>query len=230
MSDPTGFVVPDLVEPVTGYRSWTVRIHPDGEPRLSSPYRRSVWTPGEACTAVCSAQLVATAVGMRSVRPSPGGAHPAPGEGCTCGVHAWRTRAAALADAAGTRGLRAVSGEVDLWGALIRHERGWRAAFGYPRSMTVHPATTDGLCFVFSWEAGELRAIPAAELAPALTRAYGVPVAIDPGDDPLGPRPRHAPSAQRMPRARLGPDGVEAARLERRPFGDRLLRWLTQAG
>ena len=30
-----GFVVPDLIEPISGYRSWTVRVHPSGEPRCA---------------------------------------------------------------------------------------------------------------------------------------------------------------------------------------------------
>ncbi len=223
----TAFVVPDLVEPIIGYRSWTVRVHPSGEPRLCSPYRRSPWTPGEAHRAHCSSKVVATAIGLRSVVP-PDGPHDAPGEGCTCGVHAWRVAQTALLDAAGSRGLRAVTGDAALWGVVLRHERGWRAEQAYPTALNVHAATTDGLCFVFSWEAGELRAVPADELAAALEETYGVPTVVDAGDDLLGPMPRRAPAAQRLPRAHL--DGRAMLGEPRRPrtrLGERMVRWFT---
>ena len=151
-----------------------------------------------------------------------------PAAGCTCGVHAWRSRSAALLDAADTRGLRAVSGEIALWGGVLKHTRGWRGAFAYPQDLTVHAATTDGLCFVFTWESGQLRAVPAEELAPALSEVYGVPVRIDPGEDPLGPLPRYAPSALRLPRAHLGITAAEAALLYPQPSRRRrLVAWLT---
>ena len=52
MTGEPAYVVPDLVEPIIGYRSWTVRINPAGEPVLCSPYRRHVWTPREALSAL----------------------------------------------------------------------------------------------------------------------------------------------------------------------------------
>ncbi len=217
----TDFVVPDLVEPIVGYRSWTVRIHPSGEPRLCSPYRRAAWSPGEAHRAHCSPEIVATAIGFRNAG-RPNGPHDAPGDGCTCGVHAWRVAQTALLDAAGSRGLRAVTGDVALWGVVVRHERGWRDGQAYPTALLVHAATTDDLCFVFSWEAGELRAVPADELAAALTETYGVPTVVDPGEDALGPIRRRAPAAQRLPRAHLGPTGIIDRPLTRR---ERFAAW-----
>jgi hypothetical protein len=134
-----------------------------------------------------------------------------------------------LLDAADTRGLRAVSGGVSLWGEVLRHDKGWRASLAYPQELRVHAATTDGLCFVFSWETGQLRATPAEELAALLEETYGVPTVIDPGEDPLGPRPRYAPSALKLPRAHLGLSAEDAALL--RPattWRTRLARWLTE--
>ena len=222
------FVVPDLVEPIIGHRSWTVRVHPSGEPRLCSPFRRSVWEPGRPATARCGIGDWSSPLALRPVAHAPRG-HDAPAEGCTCGVHAWASEGTMLLDAADTRGLRAVSGSVSLWGDVLRHDRGWRASRAYPHALRVHAATTDGLCFVFSWESGQLRAVPAEELAPMLTETYGVPPIIDTGDDPLGPRPRHAPSALRLPRAHLGLSAEDAALLEppatRRT---RLARWLSE--
>ena len=229
MSDD-GFVVPDLIEPISGYRSWTVRVHPSGEPRLCSPFRRHAWTPREAHRARCGVTNWTSPIGIRPARTAPP-AHDAPAAGCTCGVHAWRSRSASLMDAADTRGLRAVSGEVAMWGTVLRHTRGYRAEQAYPLALTVHAATTDGLCFVFSWETGQLRAAPAEELAPILQETYGVPVTIDAGEDPLGPLRRHAPSAGRLPRAHFGLTAEDVARLHPQPaLRSRLRRWFTQAG
>lgn len=222
------FVVPDLVEPIVGYRSWTIRIHPSGEPRLCSPFRRSIWEPRRAETARCGIGDGASPLAMRPVSHAPRG-HDAPAEGCTCGVHAWASEGTALLDAADTRGLRAVSGAVSLWGDVLRHDRGWRGGLAYPQALRVHAATTDGLCFVFSWETGQLRTVPAEELAPMLTETYGVPTLIDAGEDPLGPRPRHAPSALRIPRAHLGISTADAAHLDApTSWRTRLERWLTE--
>ena len=223
------FVVPDLIEPLLGYRSWTVRVHPSGDPVLCSPYRRTIWEPRAAHDARCGVSTWTSPIAVRPASHAPAG-HDAPAEGCTCGVHAWRSEGAALLDAADTRGLRAVSGEVALWGAVLRHQRGWRAAHGYPTRLKVHAATTDGLCFAFTWESGQLRAVPAEELAPLLSEVYGVPVEIDPGTDPLGPLPRYAPSAQRLPRAHLGIPVADVERLYPRPsLRRRLADWITRS-
>jgi hypothetical protein len=222
MTDPD-FVVPDLVEPVIGYRSWTVRVHPSGEPRLCSPFRRSIWEPRRPETARCGIGDWSSPLAVRPVSQAPRG-HEAPADGCTCGVHAWASEGTMLLDTADTRGLRAVSGAVAL-----RHDKGWRASLAYPHALRVHTATTDDLCFVFSWETGQLRAAPAEELAGLLSETYGVPVIIDAGDDPLGPRPRYAPSALKLPRAHLGLSAEDAARLEPpTSWRTRLARWLTE--
>jgi hypothetical protein len=222
------FVVPDLVEPIIGHRSWTVRVHPSGEPRLCSPYRRSIWEPGRPETARCGIGDWSSPLALRPVSHAPRG-HDAPAEGCTCGVHAWVSEGKMLLDTADTRGLRAVSGGVALWGEVLRHDKGWRASHAYPHTLHVHAATTDDLCFVFSWETGQLRATPAEELAAMLEETYGVPTRVHSGDDLLAPRPRYAPSALKLPRAHLGLSAEDVARLEpavtRRT---RLARWLTE--
>jgi hypothetical protein len=112
---------------------------------------------------------------------------------------------------------------------VLRHDKGWRAGRAYPHALYVHAATTDGLCFVFSWETGQLRATPAEELAAMIEETYGVPTRIHPGDDPLAPRPRYAPSALKLPRAHLGLSAEDAARLEpAATWRTRLARWLTE--
>ena len=101
------FVVPDLVEPIVGYRSWTIRVHPSGEPRLCSPYRRSIWEPRRPETARCGIGDWSSPLAVRPVSYAPRG-HDAPAEGCTCGVHAWASEGKMLLDTADARGLRAV--------------------------------------------------------------------------------------------------------------------------
>ncbi len=207
-------VVPDLIEPVEGHRSWIVRIHPSGDPVLASPLRRTAWNAAAPVTARCER------------RRADGRAHAAPAPGCECGIYGYRSPTPALADAAGARGLRAVTGSVALWGDVIRHDRGWRALYAYPRALTVHAATTDGLGYVFTWHSGELRAVPAERLAAALEDTYGVPVAVSPGRDPIGPIPRHVPAARRLAGIELGQPYGRPEDDARQDLGARLWRWL----
>ena len=205
---------PDLIEPIEGYRSWIVRIHPSGDPLLASPLRRSAWAAGAPATAVCDRRV------------APGSTHVVPASECDCGIYAYRTPTPALADAAKARGLRAVTGSVALWGDVVRHEEGWRALHAYPRTLTVHAATTDELSYVFTWHAGELRAVPVEQLAEALARAYGIPVEISPGLDPVGPLRRHVPAARRLAAIELGRPYGRPADDTRHGLSERLWRWL----
>jgi hypothetical protein len=185
-------VAPDLIEAVEGYRSWTIRIHPSGDPVLASPLRGRPWQAGVPLRAVCAET------------PWHPPLHPAPAEGCSCGIHAYLAERDALVDAAGSRGLRTVTGPVALWGEVVRHTRGWRAQYAYPSALTVHAATTDGLSYVFTWETGALRTVPAERLARALAGVYDLPVVVSPGDDPLGPLRRDRPEARRLQGIELG--------------------------
>jgi hypothetical protein len=106
--------IPDLIEPIVGYRAWRVR---DG--KLMGVHYPVPWQPGEPLSATCGSRRD----------------HAAPGEGCTCGIHATR-------DEEGLRlnylfGMPAVYGSVKLWGKVVVHERGYRAEFGYPRELYV---------------------------------------------------------------------------------------------
>ena len=106
--------VPDLIEPLVGWRGWRVR---DG--RLWGVHYPAAWPSGEPIAAYCG-----------SLKD-----HDAPGEGCNCGVHAAK-------DEEGLRlnylfGLPDVYGKVNLWGRVAVHSRGYRAEFGYPRELFV---------------------------------------------------------------------------------------------
>lgn len=106
--------IPDLIEPIVGYRAWRVR---DG--KLQGVHYPVLWEPGHPLAAHCG-----------SLKD-----HDSPGEGCTCGIHAAR-------DEEGLRlnylfGLPDVWGSVALWGRVVVHARGYRAEFGYPLALHV---------------------------------------------------------------------------------------------
>jgi hypothetical protein len=97
--------VPDLIEPVVGYRQWRLR---DAE--LWSVFADARWTRGTN-TAHCAA---------------PGATHAeaAPVSACTCGLYAWYRPCPRLGSAA-TADL--VAGAVAMWGAIEVHATGMRA-------------------------------------------------------------------------------------------------------
>lgn len=97
--------VPDLVEPVIGFRQWRLC---DGE--LWSAFADWRWTRGTN-TARC---IAADATHSED----------APVSACTCGLYAWYRPCPLLASAA-TSDL--VSGAVAMWGAVELHATGMRA-------------------------------------------------------------------------------------------------------
>ena len=98
-------------EEVEGWRAWSVVERDDGYV-LSSLTRAEVWEPAEPFTAACSRSR-----------------HHAPGRRCSCGVYAAvdPDELARLGRIAG-----AVVGQVSLWGRMVEHSRGYRAATAYP--------------------------------------------------------------------------------------------------
>jgi hypothetical protein len=102
-------VAPDLLQPVIGFRQWSVR---DG--RLHSLMRDDEWTNGELAARCHSA---AHPRADRDVLPS---------ERCSCGIYAYyrplpRTASAMWGDL--------VSGAVALWGDVQAHATGLRAQY-----------------------------------------------------------------------------------------------------
>lgn len=129
----TGFSVPDAIEPVVAWRYWRLGAG-DGLLR-SLTGRHQPWAPGRAFEARCRFDDVDRSewryqlVGGFSPDP-----HPAPHEGCTCGLYAARS----LDDLRGQPlfGLsRMVVGQVSLWGKVIPGQFGYRAQFAYPRRL-----------------------------------------------------------------------------------------------
>jgi hypothetical protein len=160
--------VPDLVEPVAGWRCWRVVDGVDGL-ELASTHHDLRWPPGWPATAACEL------------------GHDAPAVDCTCGIHAAREPALAFAylpphikqtlrarqpEVLGYDVVMAV-GRVGLWGSVIEADRGWRGAFGYPRELYVPARATH-----FRRRHGQVTTIGGEALAAALGELYGVPVEI----------------------------------------------------
>jgi hypothetical protein len=126
---------PDLIEPVAGWRLWSLARTRAGL-RLASPVRDAPWTPGHAHVAAC------------------GHGHEAPRARCDCGVHALR-RPDGLFRCLGLEVAPPspyVVGLVALWGRVVECERGWRGERAAPLRLVV--AGTDGLAELAAGLAG----------------------------------------------------------------------------
>ncbi len=156
MSD---FKVPDSVTPIIGWRYWRMAA---GETLLRSlTGRHQQWEPGQALRARCRFDDVDRSDWRyRMVSGFSTEAHPAPSEGCTCGLYAARS----LEHLRGQMlfGLhRMVVGQVSMWGKVIPGQHGYRAEFAYPQRLSVFEG-------VINRDPGVLDALS----------AYGVPVEI----------------------------------------------------
>lgn len=169
--EPT-LIVPDSIEPVSGWRAWKLRVTPEDvhtdpasgdslvhrlleaermkterkQPMLlKSVSHSTVWHPRQEVVATCSK-----------------GDHDVPRESCTCGLYAARTLAHLMtmtypkynADT----GQFTVIGEVAMWGGLVEGTQGWRGERAYPTALYLP---------FEAWQYG-------AELADT----YGVPVKL----------------------------------------------------
>jgi hypothetical protein len=99
-------------EPVMAWRAWRLRRDGRGRLRLQPAFRGSPWEPLVPTRAAC----------VRHRR------HDAPKRRCTCGLYGFRD--GGEVGLGGTR-LAAV-GQVALWGRVVEHELGYRAALAYP--------------------------------------------------------------------------------------------------
>lgn len=159
---PSG-VAPDLVEPILAWRGWLVVDTPAGV-RLHSTARAQVWGPGVPVTATCRPPS--------RLLPWPRRApHPAPAEGCTCGVHAAGDLPGALQildpyARLGWRVRHRILGTVALWGRVVECADGWRAEHGYPAELII--------------SARRLHGVPVPDLEDITTAlvSYGVPVRV----------------------------------------------------
>jgi len=124
-----------LVEPVEGWRTWNLSLDTSGDPLLHSARPSSdVWLPRQPIEARCTASPILSLFR----RP-----HDAPNAACTCGIYAARS----LESMDRPRPAWApppVVGTVSLWGRIVEHELGWRAAFAYPSRLRL-------VCAMCAW-------------------------------------------------------------------------------
>jgi hypothetical protein len=114
---------PDYISPIVGYRVW--QWDNDGLHSLNG----EPWFPNRPLVASCRAFASRTIAGRNVAAHS---ANPAPQENCSCGVYAAKT----LEHLRGTQYWQyGIHGEINLWGTIVEHERGWRAQFAYPKSL-----------------------------------------------------------------------------------------------
>ena len=112
--DADALTVVRSVEPILAWRAWALTVHGDDLALEPMAGRGKAWPARKV---------------MRS-RCRHAGLHTSPKPGCSCGLH-------------GTHGLEilrktrtpAVLGRVALWGRVIEHELGFRAALGYPQRL-----------------------------------------------------------------------------------------------
>ncbi|HEY7660932.1 MAG TPA: hypothetical protein VIC58_10080 [Actinomycetota bacterium] len=116
LAAPLDAPVLTLTEPVHAWRTWTLTGSTDGSDVRLLPIAGDgrPWPLRRAATAACTRRR----------------AHAVPDLDCTCGIHAVigpdllrRTRDPA------------VLGTVALWGRIVEHLHGYRAAFGYPQRL-----------------------------------------------------------------------------------------------
>jgi hypothetical protein len=145
--------------PVLAWRAWTLAETADG-PELRSVVYAHPWPARRPLRMVCE----------------PGGCLGArwPLQPHSCGIHAFKDRASALAFPSMWEARRFtqhispeqyVVGQVSMWGRVVEHERGYRCELAYPYAVLLSP------------EQGGI--------APPLAARYGVDVLID----PHAPRP-----------------------------------------
>ncbi len=120
---PSFPTAPDLLAPVHAFRDW--RISPEG---LASPRTGDEWR-GRVMTAQCRPRT------PEALIEAP---HRAPGQDCSCGVHAYfrPNHETSRVDYSG------VTGVVTVWGHLAVHENGLRAEFAQVEALSVYSRWT----------------------------------------------------------------------------------------
>jgi hypothetical protein len=125
---------PDYIEPVVGWRIWTVAKR-DGVARLSSPMYFEPWEPQAEFAAECNLRRRDPWRPWRVYRSN----HLAPDDHCNCGVYGMREPDELAGffqwTVAGPRVHYHVFGRVSLWGEVIEGTEGWRASRAYPAEL-----------------------------------------------------------------------------------------------
>lgn len=129
---PSVSEIPDLIEPIIGWRCWNVWL--DGHLLAlngGTSYGGQKWEPREAKRSVCN-QGQDMYLDSRPKRTHTHGPH----DGCRCGYYAAKLLAKAQWPEANY-----AYGRVAMWGKVIEHEGGFRAEYAYPIEVVLVPKT-----------------------------------------------------------------------------------------
>lgn len=175
-ADPSLSEIPDLIEPIIGWRCWG--INKDGTLRaLTSPHAYLgfgyhswgvEWPPRKTAAAACEklerSGFYRIIRELSPDREPPKNCEHVPEESCSCGFYAARR----LRDVPNYEHGVAY-GLVAMWGKVIEHNGGWRAQYAYPVNLTVLDH--------YEWK-GETGAI-----LNRIRDLYGVPVRLGTRDE-----------------------------------------------
>ena len=149
-----GFVVPDVLGCVAGWRAWgvdkDVPLYGTAPKLRSVTYAEYYWAPRRAAQAECDRCSSKEGTGV-------------PGEHCSCGFYSAKTLEHLMSMSyhmydADSSGCFHVVGQVANWGKVIEGTQGWRSQFSYPVKLFVP--------------------FEAWRLMKPLTAAYGIPCAL----------------------------------------------------
>jgi len=123
--------IPDLIEPLLGWRAWRVWTPPPGSdrsPTFSSVILDTPWTPRRKISAEHSFDLGERCRGLLK-------------SDCSCGVYSFADPAEAFGYLVTVRdrllgmSVEVALGTVSLWGKVIVCERGYKAQYAYPHHL-----------------------------------------------------------------------------------------------
>lgn len=153
-------VAPDQIEPIIAWRGW--EVEPQGF-LASTSQEGSRWPARKAFEADCK---------MKMYDDKP---HEAPAKKCSCGIYAGKQEL----DLQTGSGIVAW-GRVALWGRIEEGEKGYRAQYAYPVSLTLVGGTKIWRHSAHTWTPTP---VELENLRDQLALHYGVPVRIgDPSE------------------------------------------------
>ncbi len=150
-SPPEEEEIPDILEPVVGYRTWAF----SAEGLLLSHHYNWAWPAKQKLTGYCHCGMISRSSEKRC-----------PVENHNCGIHVGLTENEMMISQAPF-----VWGRVACWGKVIEHEKGYRGEFAYPLNLNVVNFSSHPEISAFSEDSLKI----AIKL---LSMNYGVPVRL----------------------------------------------------